>query len=171
MVWSFLSNGSASGTSDTPFPGGPFRQGTGAHLGLGAEGVSNGATEIVPKISLPELNLTAAEREARGGTFGKWELGMPLVSHGELYEDHTGVADKDTGEVVPFGIPISKFHPLSESDKKNNDIHKTLRRMKAKYSSTAVNFGTTQTGGLQAFVSPSGGTQVVFPGQSSSGVV
>ena len=96
---------------------------------------------------------------------------MPLVFHGELYEDSTGLANKDTGQVVPIGIPISKFHPLSVSEKNNHAIHETLKRMRAKYSSTAINFGTAQTGGEQAFVSPSGGTQVVFPGQSSSGVV
>ena len=175
MVWSFLSNGSASGTSDTAFPGGPFPRESGAHLGHGIAGVSAGVTEIVPQISFPELNLTEGEREERNRkqikTYGSWELGQPLVWHNELYQDYTGVADKDTGKVVPSGSKISKFHSLSVSDKKNHDIHKTLKRMRAKYSSTAVNFGATQTGGSQAFFSPSGGTQVVFPGQSSSGVV
>lgn len=176
MVWQFIGGGStgrplaASGTTDVNFPGALF-QTEATNLGLGVGSESAGVTEIVPKISLPELNLTAAEREARGGTFGQWELGMPLAFHGELYEDSTGLANKDTGQVVPFGIPISNFHPLTADEIKNHDIHIALRRMRAKYDLGAVNFGDTQTGGAQAFVAPSGGTQVLFPGQSSSGVV
>ena len=176
MTWQFIGGGStgrplaASGTTSTDFPGSLF-QAEAANFGLGVGSESAGVTEIVPKISLPELNLTAAEREARGGTFGQWELGMPLMFHSELYEDNTGLANKDTGQVVATGIPISKFHPLSESERSNHEIHKALRRMKAKYNRNAVNFGATQTGGTQAFVAPSGGTQILFPGQSSSGVV
>jgi hypothetical protein len=93
------------------------------------------------------------------------------VWHNELYQDYTGVADKDTGKVVPSGSKISKFHPLSVAEKSNHNIYTALKRMRAKYSSTAINFGAAQTGGEQAFVSPSGGSQVIFPGQSSSGVV
>jgi len=176
MVWQFIGGGStgrplaASGTTSTDFPGSLF-QTEATNLGLGTGSESDGVTEIVPKISLPELNLTAAEREARGGTFGQWELGMPLAFHSELYEDSTGLANKDTGQVVPFGIPISNFHPLSQSEKENHEIHKALKRMRAKYNFDAVNFGEAQTGGTQAFIAPSGGTQVLFPGQSSSGVV
>jgi hypothetical protein len=171
MAWSFLSNGSASGTSDTLFPGGPFAQQSGAHLGYGPAGVSSGAIAIVPDISFPELNLTESEREATKLTFGQWELGMPLEWHNELYEDYTGVVNKSTGKIVTSGTKVYTFHRLLESEKSNGDIHGALKRMKAKYSDTAVRFGATQTGGLQAFVSPSGGTQVIFPGQSSSGVV
>jgi hypothetical protein len=171
MPWSFLSNGSASGTSDTLFPGGPFAQQSGAHLGYGSAGVSSGVTATVPDISFSELNLTESEREASKLTFGQWELGIPLEWHNELYEDYTGIVNKDTGEIVASGTKVRTFHRLLESEKSNGDIQRALKRMKAKYSDTAVTFGATQTGGSQAFVSPSGGTQVVFPGQSSSGVV
>ena len=177
MSWSFIGGGdtgrpfAASGTSSTVFPGGPFAVSSGAHLGLGTAGVSNGATSIVPEIAFPELNLTEEERVARGGTFGQWKPGEPLAWHNEAYEDFTGLVNEDTGEVVVSGTPIRNYPPLSHDEKIRHDTNSILERLKLKYSTENVTYGASQTGGTQAFVSPSGGSQIVFPGQSSSGVV
>tara|TARA_B100000029_G_scaffold284648_2_gene278479 strand:+ start:5020 stop:5553 length:534 start_codon:yes stop_codon:yes gene_type:complete len=177
MAWSFIGGGdtgrpfAASGTSSTVFPGGPFAVGSGAHLGLGIAGVSNGATSIVPEIAFPELNLKEEERVARGGTFGQWKPGEPLAWHNEAYEDFTGLVNEDTGEITPSGTRITNYPPLSHDEKSRHDTNSVLKRLKAKYPKDNITYGATQTGGTQAFVSPSGGSQVVFPGQSSSGVV
>ena len=176
MTWSFIGGGdtgrpfAASGTSSTTFPGGPFGVSSGAHLGLGVAGVSNGATSIVPEISFPELNLKEEERIARGGTFGQWKPGEPLAWHNEAYEDFTGLVNEDTGEVVVSGTPIRNYPPLSHDEKIRHDTNSILERLKLKYSTDNVTYGAAQTGGT-ASVSPEGGTQVIFPGQSSSGVV
>lgn len=172
MVWQFI-GAVASGTTGTiPFAGGPFPA-SGAHLGrigIGPSGVySPGSTPqsgLVPMITVPQYGVDPAKRASGINT-------VPISdirSYSRFYEDFTGLVDPDTGEIIPSGTKIFRYPKLTEEHRANRNIHKLLELIKAHYNPAGLVYGQTQVGG-SAIVAPSGGTQVLFPGQSSSGVV
>lgn len=168
MAWQFIGGTgtgqalAASGTTGTlPFPGGPFPA-SGAFLDRAGSGVVG----IVPSISIPQHNLPPSQRS--GGISQQPEA--PVAWHDELYQDFTGIAEGHEGNIVPSGTRIDKYPRLTVSELENFEIHKLLGKIRQKYSRSEIVYGQAQTGG-SAIVAPSGGTQVLFPGQSSSGVV
>ena len=116
-------------------------------------------------ITIPQYGVSPALRAS-----GITRVESKIIAHSRFYEDFTGLVDPDTGEVIPSGTKIFRYPKLTEGQKANQNIHKLLEHIKAHYNPAGRTYGKAQTGG-SAIVAPSGGTQVVFPGQSSSGVV
>jgi hypothetical protein len=155
-----------------PFPGGPFPA-SGAHLGrigIGPSGVfSPGSTPqsgLVPMITIPQYGVDPALRASGVSRV----LSSDIRTYSQFYEDFTGLSDPDTGDIIPSGTKIFRYPKLTEGQKANQNIHRLLELIKAHYNPVGRTYGKAQTGG-SAIVAPSGGTQVLFPGQSSSGVV
>jgi hypothetical protein len=156
----------------TPFPGGPFPV-SGAHLGrtgIGPSGVyglgSTPQSGLVPMITIPQYGVDPALRSAGISRV----LSSDIRTYSRFYEDFTGLTDPDGGDIITQNTKIFRYPKLTEEHKNNQDIHKLLELIKAHYNPAGITYGKAQTGG-SAIVAPSGGTQVLFPGQSSSGVV
>tara|TARA_Y100000310_G_scaffold82706_2_gene79287 strand:+ start:2707 stop:3189 length:483 start_codon:yes stop_codon:yes gene_type:complete len=156
----------------TPFPGGPFPV-SGAHLGrvgIGPSGIfgpgSTPQSGLVPMITIPQYGVDPVLR-ASGITR---ILSSDIRTYSRFYEDFTGLVDPDTGDIIPSGTKIFRYPKLTAGQRANQNTHKLLELIKAHYNPAGRTYGKAQTGG-SAIVAPSGGTQVLFPGQSSSGVV